>query len=239
MKWSMMVLAVAALAGAAPARAQGIPALGAAKAAAQKAANATNANIAEQTGQSVPKRNPAPVNNASANNAPANRAAAKPAAATVPAANAGAKPAAAAPAEKLTQPARAVTKDTAKKSVTKDTTKKAANAPAEVAFSREVFTYEGDGRRDPFLSLLASGDLRPAYNDLKLVAVAYDPTGRKSVAVMRDVSSNDQYRVRVGQTLGRMRVAQIHPKSVTFTIDEFGYSRQEILALGDSTQRKP
>ena len=134
------------------------------------------------------------------------------------------------------KPAPAVTKDTAKKGVSKDTAKKAT---PEVAFSREVFTYEGEGRRDPFLSLLASGDLRPAYNDLKLVAVAYDPTGRKSVAIMRDVSSNDQYRVRVGQTLGRMRVAQIHPKSVTFTIDEFGYSRQEILALGDSTQRKP
>jgi hypothetical protein len=45
--------------------------------------------------------------------------------------------------------------------------------------------------------------------------------------------------VKVGQTLGRMRVAQIHPKSVTFVIDEFGYSRQEILALGDSTTRNP
>jgi hypothetical protein len=124
--------------------------------------------------------------------------------------------------------------------VTKDTTKKvAANTAPEVAFSREVFTYTGDGRRDPFMSLLASGDLRPAYNDLKLVGVAYDPTGRKSVAIMRDVTSKDQYRVKVGQTLGRMRVAQIHPKSVTFTIDEFGYSRQEILALGDSTQRTP
>ena len=235
MKWSMMLLAVGALAVAAPARAQGIPALGAAKAAAQKAANATNANIAEQTGQPVTQR---PVN-------PVNGGASKSALATANTANASsskgtAKAAAPAPATPANtaaaKPAPAVTKDTAKKGVSKDTAKKAT---PEVAFSREVFTYEGEGRRDPFLSLLASGDLRPAYNDLKLVAVAYDPTGRKSVAIMRDVSSNDQYRVRVGQTLGRMRVAQIHPKSVTFTIDEFGYSRQEILALGDSTQRKP
>ncbi len=104
-----------------------------------------------------------------------------------------------------------------------------------MTFAREVFTYDRSGRRDPFLSLLASGDLRPMLNDLKLVAVAYDPTGRNSVAILRDVSSKDQYRVKLGQTLGRMRVAQIQPKSVTFTIEEFGYSRQEQVSLGDST----
>ena len=118
--------------------------------------------------------------------------------------------------------------------------KPAAEAPATTSLSREVFSYDGAGRRDPFLSLLSTGELRPAFNDLKLVAVAYDPTGRKSVAVMRDITTKDQYRVKVGQTLGRMRVAQIHPKSVTFTIDEFGYSRQDVLTLGDSTNmRKP
>lgn len=106
---------------------------------------------------------------------------------------------------------------------------------SEVTFEREVFSYDRSGRRDPFLSLLASGDLRPMLNDLKLVAVAYDPTGRNSVAILRDVSSKDQYRVKLGQTLGRMRVAQIQPKSVTFTIEEFGYSRQEQVSLGDST----
>jgi hypothetical protein len=105
----------------------------------------------------------------------------------------------------------------------------------EVTFRREVYGYEASGRRDPFVSLLASGELRPILSDLRLVAVAYDPTGRNSVAVMRDASTNDQYRVKVGQTLGRMRVAQIQPKSVTFTIEEFGYSRREELALGDSS----
>lgn len=108
----------------------------------------------------------------------------------------------------------------------------------EVTFRREVFGYEASGRRDPFVSLLASGELRPILSDLRLVAVAYDPTGRNSVAVMRDGSTNDQYRVKVGQTLGRMRVIQIQPKSVTFTIEEFGYSRREVLSLGDaSTER--
>jgi Tfp pilus assembly protein PilP len=99
---------------------------------------------------------------------------------------------------------------------------------------RESFTYSAEGRRDPFVSLIANGDLRPMISDLRLVTVIYAPQGR-SVAIMRDVSTQEQYRVRAGQTLGRMRVARISPKSVTFTIEEYGFSRQEVLALNDTT----
>ena len=108
----------------------------------------------------------------------------------------------------------------------------------EVGFRREAFAYERSGRRDPFLSLLHSNDLRPMITDLKLVAVLYDPVGR-SWAVMRDMTTKEQYRVKVGQQLGRMRVTQIHPKSVTFTIEEIGFSRQQTLALNDSKEREP
>jgi hypothetical protein len=108
----------------------------------------------------------------------------------------------------------------------------------EVAFRREAFSYERSGRRDPFGSLLHSHDLRPMINDLKLVAVLYDPVGR-SWAVLRDITTKEQYRVKVGQQLGRMRVTQIHPKSVTFTIEEIGFSRQQTLALNDSKEREP
>jgi hypothetical protein len=111
----------------------------------------------------------------------------------------------------------------------------------KVLINREVFQYEGDGRRDPFVSLLTTSDLRPLLNDLKLVGVAYDPRGQNSVAVLRDVTSKDQYKVRVGQVIGRMRVAAIQPKAVIFTIEEFGYSRQELLPIAppDSTKMRP
>ena len=110
----------------------------------------------------------------------------------------------------------------------------------KVLINREVFQYAGDGRRDPFVSLLTTTDLRPLLNDLKLVAVAFDPRGQNSVAVLRDVTSKDQYKVRVGQTIGRMRVAAIQEKAVIFTIEEFGYSRQEILPFViDSTKMRP
>jgi len=116
----------------------------------------------------------------------------------------------------------------------------AADTMSRVLINREVFQYDGDGRRDPFVSLLTTGDLRPLLNDLKLVAVAFDPRGQNSVAVLRDVTSKDQYKVRVGQTIGRMRVAAIQEKAVIFTIEEFGYSRQEILAfVVDSTKMRP
>ncbi len=101
----------------------------------------------------------------------------------------------------------------------------------KVLINREVFQYDGAGRRDPFVSLLTTTELAPMLNDLKLVAVAYDPRGRNSVAVLRDATSKKQYRVQVGQTIGRMRVAAIQEKAVIFTIEEFGYSRQELLGI--------
>ena len=107
---------------------------------------------------------------------------------------------------------------------------------AEVLITRETYVYPGAGRRDPFVSLMDTEELRPLLADLKLVAVAFDPTGRNSVAVLRDMSTKEQYRVKVGQELGRMRVASIHEKNVVFGIEEFGYSRQESLAISDSTK---
>jgi hypothetical protein len=137
--------------------------------------------------------------------------------------------------------------NTATKPAPKSPTTAKASAPApvpadtapKVLINREVFQYAGDGRRDPFVSLLTTSDLRPLLNDLKLVAVAFDPRGQNSVAVLRDVTSKDQYKVRVGQTIGRMRVAAIQEKAVIFTIEEFGYSRQEILPFViDSTKTR-
>jgi len=99
-------------------------------------------------------------------------------------------------------------------------------------FSRESFRYERSGRRDPFVSLMAYGELRPLITELRVTSIAYDPNGG-SVAVLRDLGTKEQYRVRVGESLGRMRVARIAKKEITFTIEEFGYSRQETLALTD------
>ncbi len=116
-----------------------------------------------------------------------------------------------------------------------------AAAPAkgsEAAFERETFAYERGGRRDPFVSLMSTSELRPLVSDLRVVGITYDAAGRNSIAVLRDLGTKEQYRVRVGHTLGRMRVASITPRAIVFTIEEFGYSRQETLALGDSNKER-
>jgi hypothetical protein len=102
--------------------------------------------------------------------------------------------------------------------------------------TREIYTYDAAGRRDPFFSLILTEDLRPLLSDLKLVGILYESSGRRSVAIFRDVLTNAQYRVQTGAALGRMRVAQIKQRGVIFTIDEFGLSRQDSLVMTDTTK---
>ena len=110
-----------------------------------------------------------------------------------------------------------------------------AAAGSSITIDRELFHYERGGRRDPYGSLLQSDELKPAVSDLKLIGVVLDPRGRNSIAVMRDLSTKELYRVRPGQSVGRLRVTQINQRSVTFLIEEFGATRQETLSLRDST----
>ena len=113
---------------------------------------------------------------------------------------------------------------------TRDTTAKGDSAP-NTGLVREQFAYEGGGR-DPFISLLKSGDVRPLIADLKLVTVVYDGVyPARSVAVLRDITNNKRYRVKTGEVVGRLKVTQIRPREVVFTVQEFGFERQETLSL--------
>jgi len=107
---------------------------------------------------------------------------------------------------------------------------------APIVIMREQFDYARDGRRDPFYSLITTSELRPTMSDLRLTGILFDQNGGHSVATLRDVLSDQQYRVTTGTQLGRMRVSVIRLKSIVFTIDEFGATRQDSLILGDTTQ---
>lgn len=102
---------------------------------------------------------------------------------------------------------------------------------------REDFDYDAEGRRDPFVSLLVTTDLRPTLQELRLVSILYDETGRRPIAVMRD-GSNTQYRVTTGMTLGRMRIALITRRAVIFNIEEFGLNRTDSLVLGTTNRNE-
>ena len=126
----------------------------------------------------------------------------------------GARPQPAAP-EKIEVPVPELPKDSA----------------GNIIFNREVYSYPRGGRRDPFASLITTGDIRPILADLEIVGIILDGTGRNSVATLRDVSTSEIYRVRVGSTFGRMRVTAIRQREVSLAIDEFGFTRQETLSI--------
>ena len=102
----------------------------------------------------------------------------------------------------------------------------------QTELQREVFSYRGSGR-DPFVSLIQSGEVRPLVEDLRVTSITYDPRyPATSVAVLRDTSASGQnqaYAVRVGDELGRMRVAEITPGQVVMIVSEFGMDRQVVL----------
>jgi hypothetical protein len=112
------------------------------------------------------------------------------------------------------------------------------SAPDVPGLSREVFQYDGGGRRDPFTSLSRTGALRPHISELQLVVVIVASNGSKSVATIRDSTTKEQYVVKVGDSLGRYRVVKIDQKTITFAIEEFGFSRQEKLSMATNSKER-
>jgi hypothetical protein len=99
------------------------------------------------------------------------------------------------------------------------------------SLGRESFSYTG-GSRDPFVSLLQSAKVGPELPDLLLVAIYYDtrnPTS--SVVVMREKVGGRKYSLKPGDRLGRLKISEVRPKDVVFTIDDFGTERHETVSL--------
>ena len=108
-----------------------------------------------------------------------------------------------------------------------------------VELQREVFAYGGSGR-DPFISLLRSGDVRPLLEDLRVTSINYNPRyPSSSVAVLRDTTVGQRYTVRVGDEVGRLRIAEIRQTEVLVIIEEFGVERQRTLALRRRQEELP
>ena len=103
--------------------------------------------------------------------------------------------------------------------------------PTETAVMRETFSY-GGASRDPFASLIKSAHAGPEITDLQLVAIYEDLRySGNSIAVLREKTSGKRYKLRQGEQVGRLRVSQVRSKDVVFTVQDFGYERQETLSL--------
>ena len=109
----------------------------------------------------------------------------------------------------------------------------------ETEVVRETFTY-GGGSRDPFASLITEDRVGPEFNDLLLVGVYLDlRRASNSVAVLRDKTNQKRYKLRVGDRLGRLKVAQIRQTDVVFTVEDIGFERQETLSLRKREEQTP
>ncbi|MEY4609429.1 MAG: hypothetical protein RL625_1646 [Gemmatimonadota bacterium] len=112
------------------------------------------------------------------------------------------------------------------------------DSAGRVTLLREEFAYARRGRRDPFASLIASGEIRPLFADLRVTGILVDASQSASVAMLKDISTNQLYRAKVGSVFGRIRVTAIRANEVALAIDEFGNTRQEVLMLKDPRKEK-
>jgi hypothetical protein len=102
----------------------------------------------------------------------------------------------------------------------------------EIDVLRETFAYAG-GTRDPFNSLINKDKSGPEIGDLDLVGVYLDlRSPSNNIVVLREKGANGRrHKMRVGDQLGRSRLTQIRARDAVFTIQDFGFDRQETLSL--------
>ncbi|MGH7503607.1 MAG: hypothetical protein ACREL7_17910 [Longimicrobiales bacterium] len=98
-----------------------------------------------------------------------------------------------------------------------------------LVFEREVFRYPAQTGRDPFKSL-ADEERGPLFDELVLRMIIHSPLPNQSVALLAD-GSRKIYRLRRGDIIGNATVLDITSTKVTFTVDDFGNRRQEVLDI--------
>jgi hypothetical protein len=106
-----------------------------------------------------------------------------------------------------------------------------ARKAKDLELSRETFAYSG-AARDPFNSLLNMAKNGPELADLQLVGIYQNlRSPSASVAVFREKDGGKRHKLRAGDQVGRSRLVQIRDRDVVFTVEDFGFERQETLSL--------
>lgn len=119
----------------------------------------------------------------------------------------------------------------------------AQQAQTELVFEREVFRYPSFERRNPFRPLVAS-DQGPRFEQLRLMGIihASDPSesvatlGTSTVTVSPDgatvtVQPGEAWYLKVGQSIGNIRVVEIHEQRVVVEVEEFGLTERHTMQL--------
>jgi hypothetical protein len=137
------------------------------------------------------------------------------------------------PVPTVSQPVNSV--DAVNPSVPTPATPAAERAPIrpgelKLAFDREVYRYPGENRRDPFRSLTGENAAGPLFEELILRMILYSPAPGQSIVVIAD-GAQKLHRLRRGESVGSITVSSISATDVTFTVNDFGVPRQEVLTL--------
>jgi hypothetical protein len=98
-----------------------------------------------------------------------------------------------------------------------------------LVFEREVFSYPGSARRDPFMPLTGQ-NAGVLFSDLKLHMILFDDDPTRSIVAVSD-AANKQYRLRRGDSVGNATVVDIGRTRVVFSVSDFGIRRQEVLEM--------
>lgn len=118
-------------------------------------------------------------------------------------------------------------------------------AQTELVFEREVYTYPGFEQRNPFRALLAADAGGPRFDQLRLVGVIYyADRPEASVAVLgtsqidyseEGVASiadeGQSWNLKQGETIGNVRIVEIHREQVVVDVEEFGLTDRKIMQL--------
>jgi hypothetical protein len=104
-----------------------------------------------------------------------------------------------------------------------------------LVFDREVYTYPGANRRDPFKPLTGDNLAGPMFEDLTLRMIIHSDVAGQSIAVLAD-SRRKTYRLRRGESVGNVTIVSITADRVTFAVEDFGVRRTEVLSLKNENQ---
>lgn len=100
----------------------------------------------------------------------------------------------------------------------------------KLVFDREVYRYDGAGRRDPYKPL-TDDNAGPLFEDLVLRMILHSNVPGQSIVVLADQTKKKTYRLRRGESIGNATVVAISPDQVTFAVEDFGVYRQEVLSI--------
>ncbi|MEX1258090.1 MAG: hypothetical protein WEG36_10785 [Gemmatimonadota bacterium] len=109
----------------------------------------------------------------------------------------------------------------------------------ELVYDREVFSYPGYDRRNPFRPLTGAASVGPRFEDLVLMGRIISSNPASSIALVGARQPGTQqggapertYRLRVGDILGDIRLLEIRDQMVLLEVVEFGLRETRMLEL--------